>query len=92
MGNVTVPVAQCRLGGGWGCREWELVRLRLPQIMHVVTRETGGVAPQKPITTQFKSACTQWRMGKRSASATVARYSKRNTTAAPEMQLLEIEK
>lgn len=88
---TTVPVAQRASGGGWGCREWEPIRLRLLQIMHAVTRETRGVAPQQPITTQFKSACL-WRIVKRSARAAAAVYCERNTEAAPEMQHLVIEK
>lgn len=89
---MTVPVAQRASGGGWGCREWEPIRLRLLQIMHAVTRETRGVAPQQPITTQFKSACSLWRIVKRSARAAAAVYSEGNTAAAPEMQHLVIGK
>lgn len=69
---MSMSVAQCTPGGGWGCREWEPVRLRLLQIMYAVTGETRGVAHQQHITTQFKSACSLCRIVERSARAAAA--------------------
>lgn len=49
--------------------------------MHAVTRETRGVSPHQPITTQLKSAC---------AVARVVKRSECSGLSAPDMQHLRV--